>query len=84
MKLFKTLAMVGLVGVSALTAAEPVVLEQQNEVEGVTNKLLPPDQTVRCGDPLKSQRSYVVDGALMVYNPLISNEEQIFKRCARF
>jgi hypothetical protein len=28
--------------------------------------------------------SYVVDGVLMGYNPLISNEEQIFKRCARF
>ena len=28
--------------------------------------------------------SYVVDGVLMGYKSLISNEEQIFKRCARF
>jgi hypothetical protein len=28
--------------------------------------------------------SYVVDGVLMRYNPLISNEEQIFKRRAYF
>ena len=28
--------------------------------------------------------SYVVDGVLMGYKCLISNEEQIFKRCARF
>jgi hypothetical protein len=28
--------------------------------------------------------SYVVDGVLMGYKTLISNEEQIFKRCARF
>jgi hypothetical protein len=28
--------------------------------------------------------SYVVDGVLMGYNPLISNEEQIFKRRAYF
>jgi hypothetical protein len=33
---------------------------------------------------LVKQGSYVVDGVLMGYNPLISNEEQIFKRCARF
>jgi hypothetical protein len=32
----------------------------------------------------KNYGSYVVDGVLMGYNPLISNEEQIFKRCARF
>jgi len=30
------------------------------------------------------QGSYVVDGVLMGYKSLISNEEQIFKRCARF
>jgi hypothetical protein len=31
-----------------------------------------------------NQGSYVVDGVLMGYKSLISNEEQIFKRCARF
>jgi hypothetical protein len=42
---------------------------------------LPPDQTLRPGDPFKLQVSFVVDGVLMGYNPLISNEEEVFKRC---
>ena len=39
---------------------------------------------IQVGEKLKNLGSYVVDGVLMWYKSLISNEEQIFKKCARF
>jgi len=58
MNFFKIFAIVGLVGVGILTAAEPVVLEHQNEIEGVTVQLSPKDQTVKVGEPLRLNLLY--------------------------
>jgi hypothetical protein len=69
MNFFRTLAMVGLVGFSALTAAEPVILEQQNEVKGVTIQLLPLDQTVKVGEPLRLNLLYSFKNGGHFMNP---------------
>jgi hypothetical protein len=64
MNLFKTLAMVGLVGVSTMSAAETVVVDQQNVVEGAVAKSVL--DTVRIqkiefnGITLKDAFAYVV------------------------
>ena len=55
---FKKGLLLLMVGVSTLSAAEPVVMEQQNEVEGVTVQLSPSDQTVKVGEPLRLNLLY--------------------------
>jgi len=92
MNLFRTLAMVGLVGVGVLSAAEPVFLEHQNEIDGVTVQLSPKDQTVKVGEPLRLNLLYSFKKGghfmnpfgLSNNHPFPSGEIRVFKEDGAF